>query len=70
MQTPGSDNLPKFSQEEETNSPDIIKSNEQAEANKRDATSAKNQENISESHANAKPGKTGSAGPEEKDITD
>jgi len=77
MQSPQSRNLPKFSQEEEANSPDIIKSNEEAEArsakNSSSANAANSKNNIPDG-SNTKQEDSylygGSAGPEEKDITD
>ena len=69
MQTANGDKLPKFSSEER-NSSDITQLNEQPETSLDDKKSAKKQENSSEEQASPSPAKTGSAGPEEKDITD
>jgi len=77
MQSPRGSNLPKFSQEEETNSPDIIKSNEEAEARSGKDNLSANPTNSKDNLPHGSNTKQedpdligGSAGPEEKDITD
>ena len=67
---------PKYSQEEEVNSPEVIKANEQAEAE--DTDPPLDEEDLEENDLTVEeadqivwdPPKTGSSGPEEKDITD
>lgn len=66
--------LPKYSQEEETNSPDVIERNETAE----DTDPPLDEEDLEENDLTVEeadqivwdPPKTGSSGSEEKDISD
>ncbi|MCW3114721.1 MAG: hypothetical protein JWR18_3117 [Segetibacter sp.] len=68
--------LPKYSQEEETNSPDIIEQNEKEEAE--DTDPPLDEEDLEETGLTVEEAdqieweqpKTGSSGSEEKDITD
>lgn len=68
--------LPKYSQEEETNSPDVIEKNETAEAE--DTDPPLDEEDLEENNLTVEeadqvvwdPPATGSSGSEEKDITD
>ncbi len=70
--------LPKYSQEEETNSPDIIKENQAVEADPEDSDPPLDEEDLEENNLTVEeadqiawdPPKYGSSGSEEKDITD
>lgn len=70
--------LPKYSQEEETNSPDIIEKNQAAEADPEDSDPPLDEEDLEENNLTVEeadqivwdPPKPGSSGIEEKDITD
>ncbi len=72
------DKLPKYSQEEETNSPDITEKNQVAEADPEDSDPPLDEEDLEENNLNVEeadqivwdPPKHGSSGSEEKDITD
>jgi len=78
MNFPNDSNIPKYSQEEETNSSDVIKNNEAAEAANEDTDPPLDEEDLEENNLTVEeadqivwePPKTGSAGTEEKDITD
>ncbi|WP_147205393.1 hypothetical protein [Segetibacter aerophilus] len=71
-------NNPKFSQEEETNSADIIETNDKAEGEVEDTDPPLDEEDLEETGLTVEeadqivwePPKTGSSGSEEKDITD
>lgn len=66
---------PEFSQEEEINSPDIVKLNQELKENsnqltgKEDLRKTKGSAEVAD-QVKSKPAKKGSSGPEEKDITD
>lgn len=70
--------LPKYSQEEETNSPDVIEKNEAAEADDEDTDPPLDEEDLEENDLTVEeadqivwdPPQTSSSGAEEKDITD
>ncbi len=70
--------LPKYSQEEETNSPDIIEKSEATEAEPEDTDPPLDEEDLEENDLTVEeadqivwdPPKTGSSGSEEKDVTD
>ncbi|MCW3106727.1 MAG: hypothetical protein JWQ09_1233 [Segetibacter sp.] len=70
--------LPKYSQEEETKSPDIIEANEKADAETEDIDPPLDEEDLEENDLTVEeadqivwePPKTSSSGAEEKDITD
>jgi hypothetical protein len=70
--------LPKYSQEEETNSPDIIEKNQAEEADSEDSDPPLDEEDLEENNLTVEeadqivwdPPKHGSSGGEEKDITD
>lgn len=76
MQPQGDSKTPKYSQEEETNSQDIIKQNETAETE--DADPPLDEEDLEENNLTVEEAdetvweepETGSSGSEEKDITD
>ena len=76
MQFQDERDLPKYSQEEETNSPDIIEQNEKEEAE--DTDPPLDEEDLEETGLTIEeadqiewePPKTGSSGSEEKDFTD
>jgi hypothetical protein len=76
MQLQDEKNVPKYSQEEETNSADIIEQNEQAESE--DTDPPLDEEDLEENNLTVEeadqivwdPPKAGSSGSEEKDITD
>ena len=79
MQFQDDKDLPKYSQEEETNSPDIIEANEKAEAEAEDDTDpALDEEDLEENNLTVEeadqivwdPPQKSSSGSEEKDITD
>jgi hypothetical protein len=71
-------NLPTFSQEEETNSPDIVASNGQAVDDTEDTDPPLDEEDLEENDLTVEeadqivwdPPKSGSSGTEEKDSTD
>lgn len=70
--------LPKYSQEEETNSPDIIEKNDAADTENEDTDPPLDEEDLEENDLTVEeadqivwePAKDGSSGSEEKDITD
>ncbi len=70
--------LPKHSQQEETNSPDVIEKNEAAEADDEDIDPPLDEEDLEENDLTVEEAdqivwdqpKAGSSGSEEKDITD
>ena len=70
--------LPKYSQEEENNSPDVIEKNETAEAETENTDPPLDEEDLEENNLTVEeadqvvwdPPKSGSSGSEEKDITD
>lgn len=76
MQLQDDSKLPKYSQEEETNSPDITENNETAEAE--DTDPPLDEEDLEENDLTVEeadeivwdPPNSTSSGPEEKDITD
>ncbi|MCW3082558.1 hypothetical protein [Segetibacter sp.] len=78
MQLQNNSNPPKYSQEEETNSPDVIEKNEKAQAEIEDTDPPLDEEDLAETGLSVEeadqivwdPPKTGSSGSEEKDITD
>ncbi len=78
MQYPERQDLPKYSQEEETNSPDVIEANEKAEAENEDTDPPLDEEDLEENDLTVEeadqiewePAESGSSGGEEKDITD
>lgn len=74
MNLPEKNNSPKYSQEEETNSPDIVERNELEEDNDPDLDEDDLEENnLTVEEADQiewEPANGGSSGPEEKDITD
>jgi hypothetical protein len=71
-------NLPKYSQEEENNSPDVIEKNESAESTNEDIDPPLDEEDLEDNDLTVEeadqivwePPKTGSSGSEEKDLTD
>lgn len=77
MQIQDEKDLPKFSQEEETKSPDVIEQNEKAEAETEDTDPPLDEEDLEENDLTVEeadqivwdPPGPGSAGSEEKDIT-
>jgi hypothetical protein len=78
MQLQDNSQLPQFSQEEETNSPDITEKNKNGEEETEDNDPPLDEEDLEENGLTVEeadqviwdPPKTGSSGPEEKDITD
>ncbi len=78
MQLQDDSQLPKYRQEEETNSPDIIENNGAAEADPEDTDPPLDEEDLEENNLNVEeadqivwdPPKQSSSGSEEKDITD
>lgn len=80
MQLPHDQDLPKYSQEEETNSPDVVEANEKAAADgdAEDSDPPLDEEDLEENGLTVEeadqiewePAEDGSAGDEEKDITD
>ena len=70
--------LPKYSQEEETNSPDIVEKNEKTGSETEDTDPPLDEEDLEENDLTVEeadqivwdPPKAGSGGAEEKDITD
>ena len=78
MQLPGNSKIPEFSQEEETNSPDITEQNKASEEETEDTDPPLDEEDLEENGLTVEEAdqviwdepKTGSSGPEEKDITD
>jgi len=70
-------NVPKYSQEEEINSPDVIETNEAAESANEDTDPPLDEEDLQENNLTVEeadqivwdPPQTGSSGSEEKDIT-
>lgn len=77
IQSQDDKDLPKYSREEETNSPDIVERNEQAGAETEDTDPPLDEEDLEENDLSVEeadqivwePPKTGSGGSEEKDIT-
>ncbi len=78
MQSPDDSDMPKFSQEEEINSPDIVEKNEKSDAETEDTDPPLDEEDLEENNLSVEeadqiiwdPPASGSAGNEEKDITD
>jgi len=75
MNLPDKNNFPKYSQEEENNSPDIVEPNEDLQEDKDPDLDEEELEenNLTVEEADQikwEPAKTGSSGSEEKDITD
>lgn len=78
MQFPDDTNLPDFSQEEETKSPDIVERNRDRSEDTEDTDPPLDEEDLEENNLTVEeadqivwdPPKTGSAGKEEKDFTD
>lgn len=78
MQFPKDTNLPDFSQEEETKSPDIVEENREATAEPEDTDPPLDEEDLEENNLTVEeadqvvwdPPKTGSSSEEEKDFTD
>ncbi|MDB5250362.1 MAG: hypothetical protein JWQ40_4756 [Segetibacter sp.] len=78
MQLQDDSKMPKFSQEEETNSPDIVAQNEKTDAAQEDTDPPLDEEDLEENDLTVEeadqivwdPPASGSSGSEEKDITD
>ncbi len=78
MQFPDDSILPDFSQEEETNSPDIVENNRNQNEDTEDTDPPLDEEDLEENNLTVEqadqvvwdPPKSGSASSEEKDITD
>ena len=78
MNIQNDDNVPKYSRQEENDSPDYIEKNDAAESADEDTDPQLDEEDLEENDLTVEeadqivwePAKTGSSGSEEKDITD